>query len=315
MNIFTEVTCTTAKEFLDFLRPSNDIWSSKQWFHNWYFRGQSNANWELKPTVWRTAPNNYIEIITDYLSKKGRGDQVEQAIIESWDAKKKLIDKTGEEWQRTKQAILRVVVELTLISEFVNLADYHGNRVPDLVRFRELPRSIILDYVNELNTPEISKYWTNGGIALAQHHGVPTRLLDWTKNPLKAAYFAAVNTSVKYDKLAVYAIHMTGFHMNNIKLIEPTFAENSFLRVQEGIFTLRENGDEYFIQTGMYPSIESSYRKFLPGREPHKFSLPVSEASELLRMLYLEGVTKAHLMPTLDSVTDTLKVKWESISK
>lgn len=46
-------------------------------------------------------------------------------------------------------------------------------------------------------------------LSIAQHHGVPTRLLDWTLNPSVAAYFAAAANPSK--SAAVWALNLSKF--------------------------------------------------------------------------------------------------------
>ncbi len=43
-------------------------------------------------------------------------------------------------------------------------------------------------------------------LAIAQHHGLPTRFMDWTTNPLVALYFAVRNTSGRSADSAVYVL-------------------------------------------------------------------------------------------------------------
>jgi hypothetical protein len=46
---------------------------------------------------------------------------------------------------------------------------------------------------------------------IAQHHGLPTRFLDWTENPLIAAYFATENSGER--DVVIYAMDKTQFNV------------------------------------------------------------------------------------------------------
>jgi hypothetical protein len=213
------------------------------------------------------------------------------------------------------QTARKVLAHAALIRDFVLLAHSAKHRVfvPEVLWHLYNPKKPELHTLFNGITEIIDPIF-----AIAQHHGVPTGLLDWTYNPLIAAYFAAENPHPHSSDIAVWALreNIVEPDMYLRRLTVPSQVI-PFLDAQEGLFTWFPKAYLIHLELNRFPTVEEMVH--LTAREVPlsakagplllKLTLPIREAVKLLQLLWREKVSPAHLMPTFDNVTQGLRMQ------
>ena len=158
---------------------------------------------------------------------------------------------------------------------------------------------------------------------LAEHHGLPTRLLDWTTNPLAAVFFASATRPESDGEVIVtfpnYGVAgsesprefaFTRQHPLLRQAIEYLFGEGECPTEPRLFYVLPDLHAPRLIQQGACFTLHMPGAEEIPQSDFLRLCVPAAAKPELRQSLRTLGVSWATLFPDLDHVCREMKTSW-----
>lgn len=141
-------------------------------------------------------------------------------------------------------------------------------------------------------------------LALAQHHGLPTRLLDWSTNPLAALWFAVEDPSAESKDAAVWAYNLSETDVvgEDVQPFEPP--RTLFFRPRHHDARIVAQGGWFSVHRHLQSSGRFSALDNIVNhkRRLRKFIIPRSSFQTIREDLARCGVNRATLFPDVQGL-------------
>jgi hypothetical protein len=264
-------------------------------------------------------------------------DYFERIELKTWSEFKELAENSRLEWIFRGQSNSEWDLETTLQRSNIieNFPHFEDEILDDFKRGLKF-------YLDKEELPESTLEY----FSMLQHFGAPSRLLDFTKSPYIAAYFAFEQASEQIEKVAIWVVNKINLFQRSIYYFENkidfTKNKNTNYTFDDLVFedafekSKRENfncifptepinqNKRYHFQQSIFLTQGNPYEQFgkqldfinkdILKKTFMKVTIPSTEKKNAIRDLIKMNVNRATLFPGLDGFAKSLLLKFGNLS-